>query len=94
MNLGFHIWFRAVTTGLLAAVSLIVLNVVWWKAFIVGAIAYLFCVQRFGVRWIERIAFVLALFAICVWIEALPPAHDVKVSLAQFVDDIRQAIRR
>jgi hypothetical protein len=69
-------------------------NVVWWKAFVVGAIAYLICVQRFGVRWIERIAFVLALFAICVWIEALPPAHDVKTSIVQFLEDIRQSIRR
>lgn len=92
MQSSFRIWFRAVATGLMTTLSLVVLNIVWWKALVVGAIAYVFCAQRFGGRWIERIAFVVALFAICVWIEALPPAAELKSSIKQLVEDVRRTL--
>jgi hypothetical protein len=94
MNLSFREWFRAIATGLMTMLSLMVLMIVWWKAIIVGAIAYLFCAQRFGVRWIERIAFALALFAICVWVEALPSAAEIKAHAKQVVEEAHSTFRR
>lgn len=94
MDSNFREWFRALATGLMATLSLLILTVVWWKAIIVGVVAYIFCAQRFGVKWIERIAFALGLFAICVWIEALPPPAEMKVSSKQVIEDVRSAFRR
>ncbi len=94
MQPSFQIWFRAITTGLMITLSLLILNIVWWKALVVGAIAYVFCAQRFGARWIERIAFALALFAIAVWIEALPSAADMQSFARQAAESIRQSFHR
>jgi hypothetical protein len=83
MHTGFRIWFRAV-----------VLNIVWWKAIAVGAIAYIFHVQRFGAYWIERIAFVLAFVAICVWIEVLPSGPEMRSFIKQVLESVRLGLYR
>ena len=77
----------------MTTLSLVILNIVWWKAIVLGAVAYLFCAQQFGARWIERIAFVVALFAICVWIEALPAAAEMKSIAGQLIEEIRRSVR-
>lgn len=94
MDPNFRYWFRAIATGLMITLSLMVLTIVSWKAIVLGAVGYLFCVQQFGAKWIERIAFLLALLAIGVWIEALPSAAEMKAFAERSIEDVRAAIRR
>lgn len=78
----------------MTTLSLAVLNIVWWKAIVIGALAYVFCAQGFAAKWIERIAFILALLAICVWVEALPSGPEIKSFMKQLIEEARESLRR
>jgi hypothetical protein len=78
MERDFATWSRSVLAGLLVLFALLIFQTVWWKALVVSMICYVLCVQGFGKRWIERIAFVLAFYAVATWIDAFPDPSELK----------------
>lgn len=70
----------AALLGAVFWVSLWYLGVSWWKAPIVGLLAAMVYRIGWGARMMQHAALALLALAAAVWIEALPPPAQWKVS--------------